>query len=474
MRTIRFVAVWTLFIVYGHIPAANAQAANPLQTGYIKVIPDSGTTSPSGVAIFGFRPAGVLTTEAGVPATSASQSGRIFAEVGGVINTGIALANPNVQDAIISYYFTDGSGTNFGTGTFTLPGNHQIAAFLNETPFNLTSSLVGTFSFSSSVPVGAIALRTFVNERSELVITTLPVSPLGPESGRAALLIPHFTDGGGWTTQVVLINPGATALSGTIHFLNQGSKTGSAQSVNVVVNGLRNSAFSYVVPPNSAFRIGTQMSQTGIQVGSVEIIPAKNNTAPSSLAIFSYQNAGVTVSAASVLALPPAIASRMYIESSGTFGQIGSIQTGLTISNPTTNVVSVNLSLTALDGTATGLSTTVTLASRGQIAKFANELFPQLPSSFRGVLRITSAYALAVTSLRGRYNERGDLLVTTTPPWDESSAPVPQSIFPHFASGGGYSTQLVLLSAGPPQTGKLSLLSQDGGQLPGNVVQSNP
>jgi hypothetical protein len=457
-----------------HIPDAHAQGETSLQTGYIRLLPAAGTTSPAGVAIFGWRSGGVLITEAGVPSTTTLQSGRLFADVGGPVNTGLALANPNNQDVAVSFYFTDGSGSNFGEGSFTLPANNQIAAFLSEQPFRLASPLTGTFTFNSSHPIAAIALRTFVNERNEMLITTVPVSPLGSGFGGSALLIPHFAAGRGWSTQVVLVNPGDTFLSGMLQFFGQGSKSGAAQPVKVVVNDVTASSFEYSVPPRSAFRMVAKQSRINIEIGSVRITPALFSEIPSSLAIFSFEHGDVTVSEASVAALPTANAFRMYIESAGTFGRKGSIQTGFTIANPAETPVTARLDVMNLNGTPSGLSTSVEIPAGGHMATFANELFPELSAGFRGILRISAPFPVGVAGLRGRYNERGDLLMTTTPPYDETSAPLSETDFPHFASGAGYSTQLILLSTGPAHTGSLQLVAPSGASLSGTMLQQNP
>src|SRR5262245_51984285 len=159
----------------------------------------------AGVAIYGLRQDGVLVTEAGVPAAPAVSSGRFFAHVDGRVNTGVAIANPNAQAAQISFFYTDLAGRDFGNGSTTIPAYGQIAAFLNESPFNSGNSVEGTFTFSSNVPVAVIALRGFTNERGEFLVTTLPIASLAASS--AQILFPHFANGTGWTTQVVLINP---------------------------------------------------------------------------------------------------------------------------------------------------------------------------------------------------------------------------------------------------------------------------
>src|SRR6185503_7532530 len=98
------------------------------------------------------------------------------------------------------------SGNDFGPGAFVLNAYSQKAAFLNQAPFNGGSSIRGTFAFDSTMPVGVAALRGFANERGEFLITTLPVVS-GASGSASPIVLPHFADGGGWTTQVVLTNP---------------------------------------------------------------------------------------------------------------------------------------------------------------------------------------------------------------------------------------------------------------------------
>jgi hypothetical protein len=74
-----------------------------------------------------------------------------------------------------------------------------------------------------------------------------------------------------------------------------------------------------------------------------------------------------------------------------------------------------------------------------------------------------------VVALRQRYNERGDYLITTTPPTLETGTPTtaPRS-FPHFVNGDGYTTQFILFSgtAGQTAAGSVKFHRQDGTALP--------
>ena len=109
-------------------------------------VPNSGSNTPAGIAIFGLTQNGVLVSEAAVPASALIQSGRIFAEIDGLANTGVAIANPNSQAVTLNFYFTDAGGANANSSSTVIPAGAQIAAFLNQSPFvssGFSSSLAG-------------------------------------------------------------------------------------------------------------------------------------------------------------------------------------------------------------------------------------------------------------------------------------------------------------------------------------------
>src|ERR1051326_1522010 len=120
----------------GGVSIQTTGGTGAVRVGYARVQPGGGTTAPAAEAIFGLRSAGVLVTEAGVPAAPPIVAGRTYAEVNGRINTGIAFANPSGFSITISFYFTDQGGNPRGSGSFNLTAGMQIAKFLNETPFN--------------------------------------------------------------------------------------------------------------------------------------------------------------------------------------------------------------------------------------------------------------------------------------------------------------------------------------------------
>jgi hypothetical protein len=157
----------------------------------------------------------------------------------------------------------------------------------------------------------------------------------------------------------------------------------------------------------------------------------------------------------------------LYIESSNA----GNIDSGVAIANLGSAPTPVFLSVWDATG-VTRLGNTYSLPAGAQMAKFLHELFPTLPTPFKGILQIgasVGATNLSVTGLRTRVNERGDFLITTTPPW-KVSTPLTASplYFPQVVIGGGYTTQFILFTGSTNQTsaGLLHFLNSDGSVWP--------
>jgi hypothetical protein len=429
----------------GGYSVTKADIAKPVYAGYGVVESDDDSPNPEGIAIFTYRQNGVTVTEASVPATPALQHGVLYAEINGPVKTGLAIANPSDQTAAISFFYTDADGKTFGQGSFFVSARSQMSRFLDEDPFKTGASGKATFTIDSSVPIYVTALRGLTNERSEFIISTLPVANLTTTQG--TVIIPHFADGGGWTTQLILVNPSTQSMQGSIQFFDQGNPTSSP----------------YTIAPGSYYRVQTSNSSDTVRTGSVRIVPSGNGSAPTAFGIFSFRKDGFTVSEASLRAVPGATAYRIYVET------VANIQTGVALANPSSASITVSLEATTLSGTPAGLSGAVTIPANGQLAAFLGQIpgFERMTTPFRGVLRISTAAAsgVAVAGLRGRNNERGDFLVATVPSVDENAnTPKTQIAFPHFVEGGGYTTQFILFSGATRlfASGVLRLFDQTG------------
>ena len=442
--------------------SAITSGGQTMQIGYAEI---AGTpNAPTGMAIFGYRAGGVLVSEAGVPASGFIQHGRVNAEVAGVVNTGFAVANPNGSPANIAFYFTDASGNQTSAGSTTIPPGGQMAKFLSEAPYNASQPTTGTFTFDADVPVAAIALRGYTNERSEFLVTTLPIADTTSATS-ATLLFPHFAWGGGWSTEFDLVNSSDATISGTLSFFEQGTAGSLTPAMSLSINGQVVSSVSYSIAGRSSVKFVTTGQDSTIHVGSARVTPAQGSSAPAGNAVFSFTQNGVRVSEAGVPLQRQGTAFRMYVESSA------AIQSGIAVLNTGGSDEQVTFDLTGLDGSPTGLQGTVTVPAGGQRALFINQIpgLASLPQSFKGIVRVTTGdnAPIVVFGLRGRWNERNEFLVTTTTPANEADSAKNAIIFPHVVDGGGYTTQFIQYSGTPaqPGSGNLQIFSQTGSPM---------
>jgi hypothetical protein len=444
-------------------------ASPALTTGYARIQPDSTSIAPAGVAIYGLRRGAVLVTETGVPASPLITSGLIYVEINGGANTGLAIANPNNDDITVTFMINDSNNVqNTFSGSFTLAANTQMAKFLTDWPFN-SIGLVGTLSFTASEPVAVTTLRGFTNERGDFLVSTLPVlDPSVPPSALPAYS-PHFAVGGGWRTELILLNTQDSPVSGTVSFTDSSGNT-IAVPVGTVTSGL--SSFSYTIPQSRTLKFILSSTGPDVQSGVIRVTPNSGDHTPVLLAAFAYIRGGTRLSDAVVMGVQ-GTQLRTYIETSNV-GSIGSVQSGLAIANASPATANVTLQLFTLAGTATGLSSTLTIPAGGKVAKFADEIFPSAarPSPFKGILRITSDNPVSVTGLRARNNERRDFLISTVPVVQETTQGSAAELdFPHIVDGAGYTTQFILLNAVSGQTsnGTMSLRTVGGRPLDLNL-----
>ena len=99
-------------------------ASSSIKVGYARVTDASGA-APSGLAIFGYRQNGVLISEAGVPASRLLTQGRIYSETNTSVRSGLAIANPNGEAAVVSFTFIDESGREVSSNSATIGANGQ-------------------------------------------------------------------------------------------------------------------------------------------------------------------------------------------------------------------------------------------------------------------------------------------------------------------------------------------------------------
>lgn len=184
-----------------------------LKTGWIALTPTNGTRTPVSSGVFGYNPGNVLVSESGIPSVVATGHARIYLDLSGNHNTGIAIANISDASASIAMNAFQKDGiTSAGTGEvpLPLPAKGHAAAFADQFISGLPQNFTGVLDISSPIPFAALTIRSLDNERGDFLMTTFPVA----DSNKAAttpILFPQIADGGGSTTEFILISPGGPA-----------------------------------------------------------------------------------------------------------------------------------------------------------------------------------------------------------------------------------------------------------------------
>ncbi len=454
--------------------------SGPAQAGYADVTLTSGAV-PYGIAAFSYRQNGTVVNEAGVPVSPPTTAARIFIDyrssvaaipartsAGAIdINTGIAVVNRGSASANLTFTLRDMAGTTRSTGHGTLAAGAHFAKFIDQLkavaqdfvlPADFqTSTQFASLEISSDQLISVLALRMTTNQRNEALFTTTPTADLAalPDNGPA--YFPQFADGGGYTTALVLLNTSNGTETGTFQILDD---EGTPLVVNRV-GGTADSSFRYAIPPGGAYRFQTDGSPADTRAGWVQLTADPGTRTPVGAGIFGYNPESVLVTESGISAAAVTTHARVYVDLSGGHN------TGLAIGNPSGATASITISAYQADG-ATGIGTNqgpLLLAGNGHSAKFADQFIAGLPPEFTGVLDISSATPFAALTLRSLNNERNDFLLTTFPIADATrSAPAP-IVFPQIVDGGGYVTQLILLSPGGASNATLRYYSETGTPL---------
>jgi len=411
-----------------------------IQTGYDRIQPRFSSAITSGLAVVGYRRDGFLVSEAAFPASSLMRSGRIYTEIQDSVNTGISITNPNTVPVNLDFLLTDAGGAQVYFGSTSIAANGHITAFLNEPPFapppNVPLGGVRTFTFSASSPIAFAALRGFANERTDFLMTPLPVAELN-STNTSPIAFPYYVDGAGWETEIQLVNPTDSVISGVVNFFPALNAASSDPD------------FFYEIPSRSAVKLRTSNLGSERRTGWVRVSPM-GGVMPSGLLLFSFHRDGVTLSQAGIQGTGEASGFQLYAGTSGAFGLVeqGSMETGFAVSNPASTEAVIALELLAADGTPTGNRGSLTVPANGQITMFLEQVpgFQSLQTPFVGLLRISGG-PVAVVGLKGRVNERGDFLLTPMPAVAQPALTPSLEVFSFFADGAGYSTQSIVFGS---------------------------
>src|SRR5262249_39149808 len=180
------------------------------------------------------RDGGVLTSIVGIEGELPARTLRTYAEaigdfdsgIAGSTRSGIALANPSPAPVTVVLEMRSLDGSLLKTSQpLLIPAAGQVAYFLNQIPGleTLVAPLEGVLRVVATSPQGITAsgFRAVYNQRGNILYTA--IGPLIENAGSPAQLVfPHIAEGGGYTTQFVVVGgTSGQGNAGVLRFFNQ-------------------------------------------------------------------------------------------------------------------------------------------------------------------------------------------------------------------------------------------------------------
>jgi sugar lactone lactonase YvrE len=446
--------------------AEYVSAQGSLEVGYSVYSADSGSSAPVGAALFRVTDStGNVVSEAGVGAAAPVANGRVFVDETGT-KMGLALVNANPNAASITFTLRDANGVELARQNQSLGANQHLASYVDDLFPTQAAGLQGSLTFMSSQPLAAVTLRENRNSQNEPLYTTLPVVDLLAEPSSKSVIFPHIAAGGGFTTELLLMNPTTSVMTGNVQFYGDDGQPLSLENGDQMTSQL-----PYTIAANGTFQ--AMLTSAAPVSGWAMAVPLAGSWAPSGSIIFQLKANGDVVTEAGVGATPALSAVRIFVDNAQT-------QTGVAIANPSGSTANLTLTLMDQDGTVEDTQTR-TLAPGSHMAVYVNDLFSTVTNGFTGLLDIRSDVNVASITLKLTVNAQDNLVMTTLPVADLTNPPASTMlIFPQIVIGGGFSTRLILINTNSSMTasGKLSfyqsngtnmvvpLGSQSGGQFP--------
>jgi hypothetical protein len=221
------------------------------------------------------------------PPVALTQSGRVYAETQGPVNTAVTINNPNTATVILDFYVTDTNGTELYSNRTSIPVDGQISALLSEVPFapppGISLSSARTFTAVTSGPVTMTAVRGFTNERSEFLMTPLAVAQLSSGAG-SSIMLPYDVSGDVWEAEVQLVNPSNSVLSGVMALVSAADPSNSISNL------------PYQIAPRAATSLRVPLTGSQTHSGWFRITPFNGTPTPAGFLILSLHVNGITVS----------------------------------------------------------------------------------------------------------------------------------------------------------------------------------
>jgi alpha-glucosidase len=221
-----FAAAWTEFAVEPMRQTALtlASADGAVHAGWAEIRLDDPEDRARLQAALSFRYAtGAATATETIlfPAPRVTRFQALVNHAVGELTSGVAVTNPGAEPVHLDLRLTTQAGGVFSASLDLLPGR-SYPRFLDGLFSGLPDEITGILEVVADGPVAPMQLSIRTNERSEFLLSALPVMALDASDPGDTVVLNYFAVGAGYTTEIRLAAPGATGtVTGQIHFFDE-------------------------------------------------------------------------------------------------------------------------------------------------------------------------------------------------------------------------------------------------------------
>ncbi len=248
------------------LPIAEVESG-PIRTGYVVVTPADGSPRAVASLTYGIVRNGIVQSQAAVPASELAEEVVFYVDTITDIGRrfGVGLLNPTSITNVVTATLKDNSGSMIGRRVeIRLDAFDSLTRFVDEV---FSTSNVFSEPFEGSVvlssPIPFVVLGFPFNGSSFSTVDTRlgdPSTPLptrhlsgsaitdeGTLGGGAAVPFAQFALGGGWSSQIALVNNTDEIIAGRVDIFDP-----NGAPMAVTFNGQTRSTFTYAIPAGGA------------------------------------------------------------------------------------------------------------------------------------------------------------------------------------------------------------------------------
>ena len=338
----------------------------------------------------------------------------------------VAVTNPTKVAQRVQFSFRQGSDSV--SALRIIPPGERVTLDVSEAVGASGGARlgVGALDVESEVPLSIVGWSVADNRNGDALVTVLPVVrgiPANPVT-----VLPNVTIGGGYRTDVILLNPHDESVQGEVSVRDE--------------TGQEIERERYVLEPRSSFVWRPSGNGLIVRTRYVVVYPHSPDT-PSVAALVSRWEEGL-ITMGAIEPVSSILQARVPVDTMPDLIRHGRrTQFHLVIANASDHGASVRLILRDLDGKEIDRVERLILAG-AQTDFTLGELFDRV--QFSGSLSLGSDVPVAVTARQLATNLRGDEILTEIPVLTDGTREVTR-LFP-YTDGAGDSTQVVVL-AGP-------------------------